>query len=187
MLVFIETMKIVLMCALILGLSASSLAASECLPHWKPRKLYGIRLDMSLKQVRARFPHLKASRPNKFRVQDSFFYLVGRQRARYNIPRSVFAIEMLFLRGRLVCYQVKYYDSQRWKNMDAFVSSMTKPLGITEIPSIESRPFPSYVCNDIEVSFWEDSSKSITFLDRRAKPILDEMIEESYRNAGLHD
>lgn len=180
-------MKIVLMYALILGLSASGLMASECPPDWKPRKLYGIQLGMSVKQVRSRFPHLKVSRPNKFRVQDSFFYLVGKSRARYNLPRNVFAIEMLFLRGRLVRYQVKYYDSQGWKNMDEFVSSMSTPLGLTGIPSIEGRIFPGYECNNIEVGFWKDSSMSIIYLDKRAKPILDEMMEESYRNAGLLD
>src|SRR5687767_9274819 len=116
MLAFNEPMKILLICALILGLATSSLAASPCSLGWKPRKLYGVQLGMSVKQVRARFPHLKVSRPDKFRVQDAFFYLVGRSRARYNLPRNVFAVETLFLRGRLVRYQVKFYDSPRWKD-----------------------------------------------------------------------
>jgi hypothetical protein len=180
-------MKILLTCVLILGFSALSLAASPCSPNWRPRKLYGIQLGMSVKQVRAHFPNLKVSRPNKFRVQDSFFYLVGRSRSQYHLPRSVFAVELLFLQGHLVRYQVKYYDSQRWKNMDEFVSSMSGPLGLADIPSIEGRTFPGYECNNFEVGFWKDSSMSITYLDRKAKPILDEMIEESYRNEGLRD
>ena len=67
--------------------------------------------------------------------------------------------------------------------MDEFVLKMSEALDLTELNSLENRFPQGYKCNDIEVSFWEDSSKSIKFIDSTAKPILDERVEESYRNA----
>ena len=181
-------MKRLIVCKILIILLASNLFASPCTTGWRPPKLYGVRLGMTVRQVKMRFPNLKISPPNKYKVRDSFVYLTGsNSHKKYKVPRSVFSIEMLFLKARLVRYQIKFYDSENWKNMDEFASVMSEALNLAELDSLETRFPQGYSCKNIEVSFWEDSSKSIKFFDLTAKPILDEMIEESYKNATLRD
>jgi hypothetical protein len=149
----------------------------ECANSWKAPEIHGIRLGMTVKQVKSRLQFLDIPPADKYDVRVSFLYVTTNPTQRKRLPR-VFEIEMWFLKNRLIQYNVGYYGPKQPESVDQFVDQVVRNLKLSEEMKVSYR---RYECGNISVSVGEENRREISLLDLRAKPILDKRVEESYR------
>lgn len=139
-------------------------------------EFYGIKLGMNLEQLKARFPDIQFSKTLDSGVRESHLLIPSNSPYQSALP-NVFLIEMVFVNERLGRLIVKFWDVDKWKSRDEFVKQMAETLGLSDRWSPSNS---SFECNDFQITAWEDSSKSIRFDDKAAKPIIDKAISDSY-------
>jgi hypothetical protein len=162
---------------LILLCSLGNLGGSkECLPNWRPPEVHGIRLGMSVWQVKSRLPFLKISPADKYDVRETFLYVTTNLKQRKRLPR-VFKIEMLFWKNRLVRYIIGYYGSDEPKAVSKFVDSVKKGFNLSEGMKVSNR---TYECGDVSMSVGEDNRRTVILRDLRGEVILNKRVDESY-------
>src|SRR5215213_3037142 len=97
--------------------------SKECPPNWRPPEVHGIRLGMSVRQVKSRLPFLKIPPADEYDVRETFLYVTTNLKQRKRLPR-VFKIELWFWKNQLVRYIVGYYGSDEPEGLSQFVDSV---------------------------------------------------------------
>jgi len=160
-----------------IGVILSYGGRQECANGWKAPEIHGIRLGMTVKQVKSRLPFLDIPPADKYDVRESFLYVTTNQTQRKRLPR-VFEIEMWFLKNRLVRYNVAYYGSKRPESGARFVDRVLRSLKLSEETKVSYR---RHECGNISISVGEENGRKVSLRDLRAEPILVKRVEESYR------
>jgi hypothetical protein len=154
----------------------SSGASNECPSNWQPPELHGIRLGMSIKQVKSRLPFLKIPPADKYAVRETFLYVASNPRQRKRLPR-VFNIEMRFLKNRLVRYNVHYYGSDKPEAISRFADSVIKSFNLSEGMKVSSG---RYECGNVSVGVSEERKRTVSLRDLRGEVVLNRRVNESY-------
>src|SRR5262245_10894418 len=149
----------------------------ECANGWKAPEIHGIRLGMTVKQVKSRLPFLDIPPADKYDVRESFLYVTTNPTHIKRLPR-VFEIEMWFLKNRLVRYNVAYYGPEQPESVAQFVDQVRRSLKLSEEMEVSYR---RYGCGNISVSVGEENRREVSLRDLSAEPILGKRVEDSYR------
>jgi hypothetical protein len=150
--------------------------STECPPDWRPPEVHGIRLGMSVKQVKSRLPFLKIPPPDKYDVRWAFLYVTTNAQQRRRLPR-VFGIEMWFLKNRLVRYNIHYYGSDKPEAMRRFIDSVAKSFNLSERMKVSHG---TYECGNISIGIAEENKRIVSLRDLRGEATLDRRVDESY-------
>lgn len=139
-------------------------------------EMHGVKLGMSVTEVKKRLPFMKISAPDNYQIRDSFLYVTSNKSQRNRLPR-VFNIELLFLNDSLVRYIIKYYGSDSGKSVYNFTNQVINGFCLTDELKVSNG---RYVRENIQYSIGEDNQRSVVLLDLKAKEIIDKSVYESY-------
>jgi hypothetical protein len=163
---------------LVIGLGGSS--PSECSPEWKPPEIHGIRLGMTIRQVKSRLPFLKLVPPStldiKYDVRWSFIAMPHGAKQQKRLPR-VSSVEMWFWKNRLVRYNVHYYGSVTLEGMTRFINVVENHLNLSAANRVSAH---RYQCGDVIVGVAEENKRIISLRDAEGEKVLNRRVEESY-------
>ena len=154
----------------------SSGALIECPSNWQPPEVHGIRLGMSVRQVKSRLPFLKVPPADKYDVRYAFLFVTTNPEQRRRLPR-VFQIETWFWKNRLVRYNVEYYGSEKPEAVSRFVESVVKSFKLSEEMKVSNR---RYECGGVSVSVGEQNERAVSLRDLQGEVILNRGVDESY-------
>ena len=170
-------MRFISLIALLISCSIAALGTPpDCSPTWQPPELHGIRLGMSVRQVKFRLPFLKIPRADKYDVQASFLYVTTNRHQQKRLPR-VFAIEMWFWKNRLVRYNLHYYGSETSDAIARFMNAIESHFKLSEATRVSGH---TYQCGNVSVSVAETFKRTVSLRDLEGEKILNRRVAESY-------
>jgi hypothetical protein len=149
---------------------------SECSADWKPLEIHGIRLGMTVTQVKFRLPFLKIPPADKYDVRETFLYVTTNPRQRKRLPR-VFAIEMWFWKNRLVRYNLKYYGAETPDGIARFMDAVETHFNLSDATRISAH---RYQCGNVSISVAEDVKRTVSLRDLEGEKVLNRRVDESY-------
>ena len=164
------------MFAVFIFLIAGAFFPTECSRDWTPPELHGIRLGMTVSQVKRQLPFLKIPRADKYDVRETFLYITTNRREQKRLPR-VFALEMWFWKNRLVRYILKYYGSDTPRGINQFKTAVETHLNLSQTNRIS---FSQYQCGNVIVSVAEDRKRTVNLRDAVGEQVLNCRVDESY-------
>jgi len=148
--------------------------ATECSPTWRPPEVHGIRLGMTVKQVKSRLPFIKIPPADKYDVRWSTVWPNG-PKQRKRLPR-ISGIEMWFWKDQLVRYNISYFGSDKPQSINHFVYAVIEKFGLSENMRLSHR----YECGNFSVSVGETLKRTVSLRDLRGEKILNRRVDESY-------
>ena len=148
----------------------------KCSANWKPPEVHGIRLGMTVNQVKFRLPFLKIPPADKYDVRETFLYVTTNRREQKRLPR-VFAIEMWFWKNRLVRYNLKYYGSETSAGIARFANAVETQFNLSDGNRVSAH---RYQCGDVIVSVAEELKRTVSLRDAEGEKVLNRRVDESY-------
>jgi len=158
----------------LIGLGGSS--PIECSQDWKPPEIHGVRLGMTVNQVKFRLPFLKIPRADKYDVRETFLYVTTNRRQQKRLPR-VFALEMWFWKNRLVRYNLKYYGSETPAGITQFANAVETRFNLSDANRVSAH---SYQCGNVIVLVADTLKRTMSLRDVEGEKILNRRVDESY-------
>jgi|SRR5262245_7583909 len=152
-------------------------SAAACSRDWKSPEIHGIRLGMTVNQIKMRLPFLNIPSADKYNVRETFLYITSNRREQKRLPR-VFALEMWFWKNRLVRYNLKYYGSETTQGISQFANAIERHLNVPEMNRISAG---RYQCGNVILSIAEDNKRTVSLRDAEGEKILNQRVDESYR------
>jgi hypothetical protein len=166
---------------LLLICSMGSLGASnECPSNWRPPEVHGVRLGMSVKQVKSKLPFLKFPRRSaldtKYDVRWSFLPSLSNPKQRKRMAQ-VLSLEIWFWKNRVVRYNVQYFGSTMPKGLAQFINSVETRFNLSETKRIAAH---GYQCGSVVVLVADTLKRTISLRDAEGDKILNKLVSESY-------
>lgn len=93
-------------------------------------ELHGFRLGMTVDEARKRVPTLMLGEADEFGLASTSVNPDFDQRLNKESFEGVRTVSLDFLDGRLTDLWIGYHGSDKWKNLDAFVSLVNHSLGL---------------------------------------------------------
>ena len=146
----------------------------QCSPDWKPPEVHGIRLGMTVNQVKFRLPFLKVPPADKYDVRETFLYVTTNRREQKRLPR-VFAIEMWFWKNRLVRYNLKYYGSETSASIARFANAVETQFNLSNANRISAH---SYQCGNVIVLVADTLKRTVSLRDAEGEKVLNRRVDE---------
>ena len=148
----------------------------ECSPTWQPPEIHGIRLGMTVRQVKSRLPFLRIPPADKYDVRETFLYVTTNPQQRRRLPR-VFSVEMWFWKNRLVRYNVHYYGSETSEGIARFMNAVESHFGLSDAASVSAH---THQCGNVSVSVADTLKRTISLRDLEGEKILNRRVDESH-------
>lgn len=148
----------------------------KCTRDWQGPEIHGLRLGMTVSQVKARVPFAKIAPADSYGVRLWHVYPFPGPIEKTRFPR-VFEIDLIFYRNRLVHYAISYFGPKSPKAVEHFVGKVSNALRLPESTKW-SREFQ---CGNIQVEVGKLRTRKVTLRDLLAEPILDARVEQSWK------
>lgn len=141
----------------------------------QPPELYGLRIGMTLEQVKLLVPSLQPGRPDDLAFATTSFSPDFNPQIDKTTYAGVRTISLDFLDNKLFAIWIGFNNSYKWKSLDEFVPGMSSALGFpTGAWAVDSAK-PKIECNDFEVvASMIGGGPSIRITDQTAKAIWEE-------------
>lgn len=153
---------------------------ANCPSNWKPPEMHGIRLGMTVQQVKSRLPFLEISNIDEYEVQwTSLIVTKSKKIPRERLPK-VFEIEMWFWKTRLVRFNIQYYGSNSPESVSQFVDLVVRGFALSDEMQVYHR---YYECGNIGIAIGRENKRTVSLVDLRAEEILNKRVEDSYKKS----
>ena len=158
---------------LLIAVGASN--SKDCAADWKPPEIHGIRLGMTVRQVKSRLPFVKIPPPDKYAVRWLSVWPNGPTQ-RKRLPR-ISGIEMWFWKNRLVRYNVKYFGSETSQGIAQFMNAVETHFKLSDAARVSAH---TYQCGNVSVSVADTLKRTVSLRDLEGEKILNRRVDESY-------
>lgn len=159
-----------------LAIAVGGVNPNECPSDWKVPEIHGIRLGMTVNQVKFRLPFLKIPPADKYNVRETFLYVTTNRQEQKRLPR-VFALEMWFWKDHLARYNLKYYGSETSEGVARFTKAVETRFDLSDAIRVSAH---RYQCGDVTISVGADLKRTVSLRDLEGEKVLNRRVDESY-------
>jgi hypothetical protein len=150
--------------------------ASACSPDWKPPEVHGIRVGMTVRQVKSRLPFIKIPPPDKYDVQWSHLSIPTGPAQKRRLPRVAF-LEIWFWKNRVVRYNVEYFGSTTSQGVTRFINAVEAHFNLSNTTKVSAH---TYQCGNIIVLVGDTLKRTVSLRDAEGEKVLNRRVDESY-------
>ena len=139
-------------------------------------EVFGLRLGMSVAQVKALYPSAWFSKPLDAGVMPSHVNFPIKASPKLG-SMSVSGVGLVFVNDRLSRLTVRTWDAEDPKARESFVSARAEGFGLAGMwpPAL-----PSYKCADFIIRVWDDSHRAVVIEEDAVRGIIDKAISDSW-------
>lgn len=135
-------------------------------------ELYGLRIGMSLEQVRVAVPSLQPGRADDLGFATTSFSPDFNPQIDKAAYAGVRTVSLEFLDDKLFTIWIGFNSSYKWKTLDVFVPGMSAALGLPADAWPVNSPKPAVDCVDFDISAsMIGGGPSIRITDKPAKEL----------------
>jgi hypothetical protein len=151
-------------------------------------ELYGLRIGMTLDQVKALVPSLQPGQTDDLGFATTSFSPDFNPQIDKTVYAGVRTVSLEFLDGKLFVIWIGYTKSYKWKTLDEFVPGMSTALGLPIGPWSANSSKPLVECSDFDITAsMIGGGPSIRITDRTAKELWEQRRTEKEEKRSEQD